>query len=1141
MKKVLFLLMGFSGIAIAGSPGGSFIQNQNILQKGATYYVSSGTVNTALNLPYLTTGGCVQAGADGLLMTPTGSNCGTGSGGITSSSVAVYGAIYTSSSNVVQTAISTTPVVLKAFLNMGISYQTVLSTTNSSILVSTSGTFFVWGNIVSTGSGIFNQYFYLYNNGVNTGYTCQDNPSARCVFGGLLNLTAGSTIQIYTNTNLIGNSTITVTDSQLVVASIGGPQGQTGPSGTTVNVLGGYGISTVVNGSSTTVNLLTNTTSYIQNTNFLQSGATFYVSSGSVAGTFYANGGIQLANGQSIGYRQSSPTRTFDIEGNGAFDTSPLGYFSMSGSGANTAFEGVAAGTGYGIEGVNSAGGIGGYFQGNTGIALEAQTLSGGATTFVILAASGTTQTSDLQEWQSSSSVVLANITKMGAGVFPNVTVSSFSSASGNCVQFGTGGSLTSAGSPCGTGSGGVSGTTIEFQSAGSNVVASSTMNTTGQLTMTNVSGKATLGLPTMILDQNTLQSGATFYVSSGTVLNQLSIGNGTASSGNILLGLYSAIGYNVATPTNVLDLPCTGGENGYCASITDTIYDALYLHATTAAALYATSTSGYGGEFQTGGVGVYSAGLGVGSVEYKSVSFGSQTTDQQEWDSPGGVVLSSIAANGNAMFPLVAVSSALASNGIANLSLFSLQTGNYFGSGVGTNFIYSYVPPTSVGGNLVIEASTGPYLTDSGDSGNQSITMFPGTSGNVAVTAGANTLTIPVSGNMTYPATADFGLLISDHKANFNSTIASTVTVTIQGANSQTADLVEWKNNSGTVLSSVTAQGNAVFPVVTASSMTVNGPTVMNYIGPNDGGVYPATPLFIVGSTNTYLQLVMQNLNSGNGASTDFIATSDQGNNNQDYIDMGINSSQYSQSGFSAVPSTWAYLYSSDHGLFIGADTNNSDPTSALEFGVAGQNMSNVEMEILNDGAIINFGSTTFQGNVGFNGTGNRLPQSVNSFSFQFDPIRCKLLSPGTTNYPIVDNSTTTTIQSLYWDSSATQTVTASGILAPYGGGNINADFYFSGSSVTSGGIKWDISAYCNGPEDSTVIDNQLQGWTVQASTAGIVPATAGYVGKLSATLTPTNCNEFDIVTFVVARDHNVTSDANGQVRLFPSRFHEN
>lgn len=99
-------------------------------------------------------------------------------------------------------------------------------------------------------------------------------------------------------------------------------------------------------------------------------------------------------------------------------------------------------------------------------------------------------------------------------------------------------------------------------------------------------------------------------------------------------------------------------------------------------------------------------------------------------------------------------------------------------------------------------------------------------------------------------------------------------------------------------------------------------------------------TPLNIRGNVDNFLQLNLSNQNAGNNASTDFIATADNGTDNTNYIDMGINSSSYANGNNKILNgANLAYIYASGSDFYIGNSgsnknliffTNNStDPTS--------------------------------------------------------------------------------------------------------------------------------------------------------------------------------------------------------------------
>ncbi|RYZ47459.1 MAG: hypothetical protein EOP49_21280 [Sphingobacteriales bacterium] len=76
-------------------------------------------------------------------------------------------------------------------------------------------------------------------------------------------------------------------------------------------------------------------------------------------------------------------------------------------------------------------------------------------------------------------------------------------------------------------------------------------------------------------------------------------------------------------------------------------------------------------------------------------------------------------------------------------------------------------------------------------------------------------------------------------------------------------------------------------------------------------------------GNNNNYLQLNIQNQNGGAVASSDVVATADNGNETQNYVDLGINSSGYSATGILGGANN-AYLYTTGNDFVIGNSTNN-------------------------------------------------------------------------------------------------------------------------------------------------------------------------------------------------------------------------
>jgi hypothetical protein len=86
-------------------------------------------------------------------------------------------------------------------------------------------------------------------------------------------------------------------------------------------------------------------------------------------------------------------------------------------------------------------------------------------------------------------------------------------------------------------------------------------------------------------------------------------------------------------------------------------------------------------------------------------------------------------------------------------------------------------------------------------------------------------------------------------------------------------------------------------------------------------------------GNLNNYLQLNIQNTNQGTNASSDVVATAGNGNETSNYIDMGINSDNFS--GDIGGPND-AYLYSTGNDLHIG----NATPNKPIQFFAGGINV---------------------------------------------------------------------------------------------------------------------------------------------------------------------------------------------------------
>lgn len=80
-----------------------------------------------------------------------------------------------------------------------------------------------------------------------------------------------------------------------------------------------------------------------------------------------------------------------------------------------------------------------------------------------------------------------------------------------------------------------------------------------------------------------------------------------------------------------------------------------------------------------------------------------------------------------------------------------------------------------------------------------------------------------------------------------------------------------------------------------------------------------PDNPLAVAANIDSPVQINVQNLSDGTSASSDLVATADTGDNNTGYVDVGINSSTYSDSDYDIGGPLDAYLQAQGGDLTVG------------------------------------------------------------------------------------------------------------------------------------------------------------------------------------------------------------------------------
>lgn len=125
----------------------------------------------------------------------------------------------------------------------------------------------------------------------------------------------------------------------------------------------------------------------------------------------------------------------------------------------------------------------------------------------------------------------------------------------------------------------------------------------------------------------------------------------------------------------------------------------------------------------------------------------------------------------------------------------------------------------------------------------------------------------------------------------------------------------------------------------------------------------------------NGYAQVNLQNINSGSLASSDFVATADNGNDSANFVDLGIASSTYSYPAFSSIRPNDSYLYANGGNLILITDTVDKN----INFAVGGGNLEHIAVQINHPntvstspttGTLVVYGDTGLTGNVVIGGT---------------------------------------------------------------------------------------------------------------------------------------------------------------------------
>lgn len=176
---------------------------------------------------------------------------------------------------------------------------------------------------------------------------------------------------------------------------------------------------------------------------------------------------------------------------------------------------------------------------------------------------------------------------------------------------------------------------------------------------------------------------------------------------------------------------------------------------------------------------------------------------------------------------------------------------------------------------------TSGVRLQKAGTGGNGTFSILNETASNLYLGGGGLTATVGVSINNLYPTTdaaVSTGLSNFRWKAGFFGGEAATVPVTVKAHASQTVNLQEWQNSSGTALASVTKDGYVLVPSGDAATpglaFTSNPDTGLFYNVADTGLYFTLDGTRRVGLSNNNLRFTLGN-NIALAWSNDNFATS--------------------------------------------------------------------------------------------------------------------------------------------------------------------------------------------------------------------------------------------------------------------------
>ena len=193
------------------------------------------------------------------------------------------------------------------------------------------------------------------------------------------------------------------------------------------------------------------------------------------------------------------------------------------------------------------------------------------------------------------------------------------------------------------------------------------------------------------------------------------------------------------------------------------------------------------------------------------------------------------------------------------------------------------------------------------------------------ATTAGFQAFSAIGNGNVTYFAIVD--PVSGAWEVNYGTYTSSGTTLSRNAtplSSSSAGALVNFVNSVDVFCTYPSEK--AIYEETTGNVLIDGGPITVVGTGVTSYTTFGAALAELYANVNSYAQMYAQNLNGGSSASTDIVAYNDLGDGTNNFIDMGIASSNYTEAAYPIFTPASGYVYNDGGELIIGTATATKD-----------------------------------------------------------------------------------------------------------------------------------------------------------------------------------------------------------------------